>query len=268
MRLDNDANHLAGQKPEVNSSPQKRLAGKVAVVTGSSRGIGKAIAKALAAEGASLAVHYCRGREQADQLAAEFERAGGHAGVFHADVARPEDCHKLLEQAAKQLGPVDILVNNAGINRDRSIRKMSAAEWDEVIQTNLNAVFHCSKAALEPMIARGWGRIINIASIVGQTGAFGQANYAAAKAGVIAFTKSVAQEVAKFGVTVNAICPGFVDTDMVASMPQAAKDAVKGRIPLGRFGDADEVARLVRFLCTEGDWITGAQLNINGGQYM
>jgi NAD(P)-dependent dehydrogenase (short-subunit alcohol dehydrogenase family) len=268
MRLDGDANHLAGEKPEVNGSPQKRLAGKVAVVTGSSRGIGKAIAKALAAEGASLAVHYCRGREQADLLAAEFERTGARAGVFHADVARPEDCHKLLEQAARQLGPVDILVNNAGINRDRSIRKMSAGEWDEVIQINLNAVFHCSKAALEPMIARGWGRIINIASIIGQTGAYGQANYAAAKAGVIAFTKSVAQEVAKFGVTVNAICPGFVDTDMVAAMPQAAKDAVKGRIPLGRFGDADEVARLVRFLCTEGDWITGAQLNINGGQFM
>ena len=268
MRLHHDLHYLAGERTQVNGGPQKRLAGKVAVVTGSSRGIGKAIAKAMAAEGASVAVHYCRTREPADQLAAEFERAGTKVGVFHADVARPEDCHKLLEQAAKQLGPVDILVNNAGINRDRSIRKMSAAEWDEVIQTNLNSVFHCSKAALEPMIGRGWGRIINIASIIGQTGAFGQANYAAAKAGVIAFTKSVAQEVAKFGVTVNAICPGFVDTDMVASMPQAAKEAVKGRIPLGRFGDADEVARLVRFLCTEGDWITGQQLNINGGQYM
>jgi NAD(P)-dependent dehydrogenase (short-subunit alcohol dehydrogenase family) len=268
MRLDQGENGLGGEGPFVNASPQKRLAGKVAVVTGSSRGIGKAIARALAAEGAALAVHYCRGREQADEVAAEFERGGCRVGVFHADVARPEDCHKLLDQAAKRLGAVDILVNNAGINRDRSIRKMSASEWDEVIQTNLNSVFHCSKAVLEPMISRGWGRIINIASIIGQTGAFGQANYAAAKAGVIAFTKSVAQEVAKFGVTVNAICPGFVDTDMVASMPQAAKDAVRGRIPLGRFGDADEVARLVRFLCTEGDWITGAQLNINGGQFM
>src|SRR5207237_587467 len=148
------------------------------------------------------------------------------------------------EQVAKQLGPVDILVNNAGINRDKSVRKMSAAEWDEVIQTNLYSVFHCTKAVLEPMIARGWGRIINIASIIGQTGAFGQANYAAAKAGVIAFTKSVAQEVAKFGVTVNAICPGFVDTDMVASMPQAAKDADKGRIARGVDGlnaAADEI---------------------------
>ncbi len=249
---------------KLDALAQKRLAGKVAVVTGSSRGIGKAIAKALAAEGAALAVHYCRGREQADSLATEFERGGSRVGIFQADVSRPEECHRLLEQVAKQLGQVEILVNNAGINRDRSIRKMSAAEWDEVLQTNLNSVFHCTKAALEPMIARGWGRIINIASIIGQTGS----NYAAAKAGVIAFTKSVAQELAKYGITVNAICPGFVDTDMMANMPQAAKDAVKSRIPLGRFGDADEVAGLVRFLCCEGDWITGAQLNINGGQFM
>jgi len=252
----------------LEASTQKRLSNKVALVTGSSRGIGRAIAKALAAEGATMAVHYCRGREQADALAGEFERGGNRVGIFQADVSRPEDCYRLLEQAAKQLGPVEILVNNAGINRDRSIRKVSAAEWDEVLKTNLDSVFHCTKAALEPMIARGWGRVINIASIIGQTGSFGQANYAAAKAGVIAFTKSVAQELAKYGITVNAICPGFVDTDMMASMPQAAKEAVKSRIPLGRFGDADEVARLVRFLCCEGDWITGAQLNINGGQFM
>jgi 3-oxoacyl-(acyl-carrier-protein) reductase len=265
MRMETEIIKLAERS---NGAPQKRLAGKVAVVTGSSRGIGKAIAKALAAEGATMAVHYCRGQQGADELAEEFVRAGGKAAVFQADVSRPEDCHKLLEQTARSLGPVDILVNNAGVNRDRSIRKMSAAEWDEVVHTNLNSVFHCTKAVLEPMIARGWGRVINIASIIGQTGAFGQANYAAAKAGVIAFTKSVAQELAKYGITVNAICPGFVDTDMVAGMPEAAKDAVRSRIPLGRFGEVDEVARLVRFLCTEGDWITGAQLNINGGQYM
>jgi NAD(P)-dependent dehydrogenase (short-subunit alcohol dehydrogenase family) len=257
---------ISAPSPEKEKS--KRLAGKVAVVTGSSRGIGRAIAKALAAEGAVMAVHYCRGRESADEVAKDFERAGNKVAVFQADCSRPEECHRLLEQVARQLGKVEILVNNAGINRDRSIRKMSVAEWDEVIHTNLDSVFHCTKAVLEPMIARGWGRIINIASIIGQTGAFGQANYAAAKAGVIAFTKSVAQELARYGITVNAICPGFVDTDMVSNMPPAAKEAVKSRIPLGRFGDADEVARLVRFLCTEGDWITGAQLNINGGQFM
>ena len=264
MRLDNE---LSGSG-KVESAPQKRLAGKVAVVTGSSRGIGRAIAKALANEGAALAVHYCRGRDQAETLAAEVERGGNKVGIFQADVAKPEECHRLVAQVAKQLGAVDVLVNNAGVNRDRSIRKMSAAEWDEVLATNLSSVFHCTKAVLDPMIERGWGRIINISSIIGQTGAFGQANYAAAKAGIIAFTKSVAQELAKFGITVNAICPGFVDTDMVAGMPQAARDAVRGRIPLGRFGEADEVARLVRFLCCEGDWITGAQLNINGGQFM
>ena len=264
MRLEDEILRRATERPQMN----KRLAGKVAVVTGSSRGIGKAIAKSLAAEGATLAVHYCRGREAADELAAGFDKGGNKVGVFQADLARPEDCHRLLEQVARQLGRVDILVNNAGINRDKSLRKMQASEWDEVIQTNLSSVYHCTKAALEPMIASGWGRVVNIASIIGQTGGFGQANYAAAKAGVIAFTKSVAHELAKYGITVNAICPGFVDTDMIASMPAAARDAVKGRIPLGRFGEADEVARLVRFLCTEGDWITGAQLNINGGQYM
>src|SRR5262249_4781667 len=143
-----------------------RLSGKVALVTGSSRGIGRAIAKALAAEGAAMAVHCCRGREQAEALAGEFERGGSRVGVFQADLSPAEECQRLIEQVAKQLGPVEILVNNAGINRDRSLRKMSAAEWDEVMATNLDSVFHCTKAAVEPMIARGWGRIVNVASII------------------------------------------------------------------------------------------------------
>jgi NAD(P)-dependent dehydrogenase (short-subunit alcohol dehydrogenase family) len=259
------------REPNVAASEpgeQKRLEGKVAVVTGSSRGIGRAIARALAAEGASIAVHYRRGEDQAASLAREAESYGVKARLVQGDLSRPEDCYRVVAVAARELGAVDILVNNAGINRDRTLRKMTAAEWDEVVQTNLNSVFHCTKAALEPMIARGWGRIINIASIVGQTGAMGQANYAAAKAGVIAFTKSVAQELARNGITVNAICPGMVETDVLSSMPRQALEAVRGQIPLGRFGQADEVARLVRFLCTEGDWITGAQLNINGGQFM
>jgi acetoacetyl-CoA reductase len=195
---------------------------------------------------------------------------GTQVRVLQADLSRPEDCHRLLDRAARELGPVDILVNHAsaGVARDRTLRKMAAADWDEVIATNLSSVFHCSRAAIEPMIQRGWGRIINVASSVGQTGAFGQANYAAAEAGVIAFTKSVAQELARNGITVNAVCPGFVETGLNAGMPAQAKEQVRNRIPTGRFGDADEVARLVRFLCTEGDWITGAQLNINGGQYM
>jgi NAD(P)-dependent dehydrogenase (short-subunit alcohol dehydrogenase family) len=262
-----------GRRPETDeAAPQPgenaRLAGKVAVVTGASRGIGRAIARALALEGAALAIHYCRGEEQAGSLAREVEERGGRARMIQGDLSRPEECYKVMSIAARDLGAVDILVNNAGINRDRTLRKMTAAEWDEIIHTNLDSVFHCTKAALEPMVARGWGRIINIASIIGQTGAPGQANYAASKAGVIAFTKSVAQEIARHGITVNAICPGFVETDMLSTMPAQARESVKGRIPLGRFGQADEVARLVRFLCTEGDWITGAQLNINGGQFM
>jgi acetoacetyl-CoA reductase len=257
-----------GSESPDRSAPVQRLKGRVAVVTGSSRGIGRAIARALGDEGAAIAVHYCLAAGQAEALAQEMDVRGTRVRVLQADLSRPEDCHRLLDRAARELGPVDILVNNAGVARDRSLRKMAAAEWDEVIATNLSSVFHCSKAAIEPMIQRGWGRIINIASIVGQTGAFGQANYAAAEAGVIAFTKSVAQELARNGITVNAVCPGFVENDMNAGMPAQAKEQVRNRVPIGRFGDADEVARLVRFLCTEGDWITGAQLNINGGQYM
>ena len=246
----------------------KRLAGRVALITGSSRGIGRAIARALASEGASVAVHCVRGMEGASTLAEEIGKDGGVARVFQGDVSRPEECQRIVQMAAQDLGPVDILVNNAGICRDRTVRKMAAAEWDEVIATNLSSVFHCTKAVLDPMIQRGWGRILNVSSIIGQTGALGQANYAAAKAGVIAFTKSAALELARYHITVNAICPGFVDTDMMTGMPDSARQAVQARIPLGRFGNADEIARLVKFLCTDGDWITGAQLNINGGQFM
>ena len=246
----------------------KKLAGRVALITGSSRGIGRAIARALAAEGASVGVHCVRGMEGASGLADEIGKDGGIAHVFQGDVARPEECQRIVQMAAQEMGPVDILVNNAGICRDRTIRKMASAEWDEVIATNLSSVFHCTKAVIEPMIQRGWGRVLNVASIIGQTGALGQANYAAAKAGVIAFTKSAALELARYKITVNAICPGFVDTDMMSGMPDAARTAVQARIPLGRFGNSDEIARLVKFLCTDGDWITGAQLNINGGQFM
>jgi NAD(P)-dependent dehydrogenase (short-subunit alcohol dehydrogenase family) len=248
--------------------PSRRLAGRVALITGSSRGIGRAIARALAAEGASIAVHCVRGVDNAQSCADEVSALGVTARVFRADVGSPDDCRRLVAMAAQELGPVDILVNNAGITRDRTLRKMTAVEWDEVIAADLSSVFHCTKAVMEKMIERGWGRILNVASIIGQTGALGQANYAAAKAGVIAFTKSAALELARYKITVNAICPGFVQTDMIAGMPDSARESVQQRIPLGRFGDADEIARLVKFLCCEGDWITGAQLNINGGQYM
>jgi NAD(P)-dependent dehydrogenase (short-subunit alcohol dehydrogenase family) len=230
----------AGGKPVAGAG---RLAGRVAVVTGSSRGIGRSVARALADEGAAIAVHYRREALHAQILSREIDSAGGRVRVLQADLSRPEDCHRLLDRAARELGPIDILVNSPGVTRDRSVRKMSAAEWDEVLATNLSSVFYCTKTVLEPMIQRGFGRVINIASLVAQTGAFGQANYAAAQAGVIAFSKSLAQEVARNGITVNAICPGQRSLD--------------------RPGEAEEVARLVRFLCTDGDWITGAQLNVH-----
>jgi NAD(P)-dependent dehydrogenase (short-subunit alcohol dehydrogenase family) len=265
MRREQDFDPMVRAAEE---QPQKRLAGRVALITGSSRGIGRAIARALAAEGARVAVHCLRGVDNASSVVKEIEGEGGKACAFQGDVARPDECRRIVAMAAEQVGPIDILVNNAGVTRDRTLRKMAAAEWDEVIATNLSSVFHTTKAVLDPMIERGWGRIINVASIIGQTGALGQANYAAAKAGVIAFTKSTALELARYHITVNAICPGFVETDMIAGMPDQARQAVQSRIPLGRFGNTDEVARLVRFLCTDGEWITGAQLNINGGQYM
>jgi len=251
-------------------STAKRLQGRVAVVTGSSRGIGRAIARVLAAEGASVAVHYCRGEEQAASLAAEIEHLGAKARLVQGDLGRPEDCHKVLTLAARDLGPVEILVNNAGVNRDRTLRKMTVAEWDEVMQVNLNSVFHCTKAALEPMIGRGWRPIINIASIIGQTGALGQANYAAAKAGIIAFTKSVAQELARFGITVNAICPGMIDTELTR---EHASDELLERLaasyPVPRLGTALEVADLICFAASESaGYITGASLDINGGELM
>jgi NAD(P)-dependent dehydrogenase (short-subunit alcohol dehydrogenase family) len=236
----------AGGKPVAGAG---RLAGRVAVVTGSSGGIGRSVARALADEGAAIAVHFRREAFHAQTFSGEIDCAGGRVRVLQADLSRPEDCHRLLDRAARELGPIDILVNSPGVTRDRPVRKMSAAEWDEVLATNLSSVFYCTKTVLEPMIQRGFGRVINIASVAAQTGAFGQANYAAAQAGVIAFSKSLAQEVARNGITVNAICPGLGSLD--------------------RPGEAEEVARLVRFLCTDGEWITGAQLNVhNDGGFL
>jgi NAD(P)-dependent dehydrogenase (short-subunit alcohol dehydrogenase family) len=174
----------------------------------------------------------------------------------------------MVQRVVDELGPIDILVNNAGLNKDRTLRKMSVEEWEAVINTDLNSVFYCTKLVLDGMIERSYGRIINMASIIGQMGNVGQSNYAAAKAGMIAFTKSAAQELARFNITVNALTPGFIETDMLAGVPEEPKAALLARIPLGRFGTAEEVATLVTYILTEGDWITGQQFNINGGMYM
>jgi acetoacetyl-CoA reductase/3-oxoacyl-[acyl-carrier protein] reductase len=183
-------------------------------------------------------------------------------------VASPEEARDLVRKVVSQWGRLDILVNNAGITRDRVIRKMTDEEWEVVIATNLNSAFYCTSAAIPLMIEQKYGRIISISSVIGQSGNIGQANYAAAKAGMIALTKSVAQEVARHNVTVNTVCPGFTATDMLARVPEEILDQIRGKIPLGRFGKPEEIARAVLFLATDGDYITGQQINVNGGIYM
>ncbi len=244
------------------------LDGQVAVVTGASRGIGRACAIELARHGANVVVNYTANEDAANATKNEIEALGAKAFVVQADVSKADQAKALIEAAEKEFGKVDILVNNAGVNRDRTIQRMSPAEWDEVIETDLSSMFYCTNAAVTGMRERNYGRIINMSSIIGQMGNLGQANYAAAKAGMIAFTKSAAKELARFNITVNAVCPGFIETDMVSALADDIKKNLIAQIPLGRFGTAEEVATTVRFLCTEGGFYTGSQLSLNGGQYM
>ena len=244
------------------------LDGQVAVVTGASRGIGRACAIELARQGASVVVNYVSNQEMADSCASEVEAAGGKALVVQADVSDADQAKRLIEAAEGEFGKVDILVNNAGVNRDRTIARMSVEQWDEVVQTDLSSMFYCVSAVVGGMRERNHGHIINMSSVIGQMGNVGQANYAAAKAGMIAFTKTAAKELARNNITVNAVCPGFVATDMVNALADDIKENLISQIPLGRFGTAEEVAVAVRFLCTEGDFFTGAQLSLNGGQHM
>ena len=245
-----------------------RLDGQVAIVTGASRGIGRAVAKELAEHGAAVVVNYFQSEDQAMALVKEITGSGSQAIAVRAGVGHPDDVQALVEKTIEEFDKVDILVNNAGVNRDRTIRRMSAEEWQEVINTDLNSAFYCTNAVIPHMIERNYGRIINMSSIIGQMGNVGQSNYAAAKAGLIAFTKSAAQELARYNITVNAMCPGFIETDMVLALSDEVKEALIAKIPLGRFGRPEEVATFIRYLVTEGDWITGQQLNPNGGMYM
>ena len=244
------------------------LDGQVAVVTGSSRGIGKACALELAQHGADVVVNYVANAEAAEVCKSEIEALGVKAIAVQADVSDAAQAQRLIDTAIEQLGKVDILVNNAGVNRDRTIHRMSVDEWDEVIATDLSGMFYCTKAVVPGMRERNSGRIINMSSVIGQMGNLGQANYGAAKAGMIGFTKTAAKELARNNITVNAVCPGFVSTDMVNALSEEIQDNLKSQIPLGRFGEPEEVAAVVRFLCTEGGWFTGAQLSPNGGQHM
>ena len=244
------------------------LKDKVAIVTGSSRGLGRAIALELADHGAKVALNYYTNKKAADELFAELKGKGQEAIVVQAGVAHPDECNRLIEETVQAFGGVDILVNNAGVNRDRTIRRLSVEEWREVISTDLDSVFYCTYAAVPHMIERGGGRIVNMSSIVGQMGNLGQSNYAAAKAGIVGFSKSAAQEFARFNITVNALCPGFIETEMVTNLTDDVQKALIAKIPLGRFGTPEEVAQICRFLVSEGGYVTGAQININGGMYM
>jgi acetoacetyl-CoA reductase/3-oxoacyl-[acyl-carrier protein] reductase len=245
-----------------------RLDGKAVLVTGASRGIGRAIALELAREGAKVAVNYQSNEAKAQEVATEIAKMGGTCVLAKANLADPKEARAMVKRVAEQFGRLDVLVNNAGITRDKSLRKMTDDDWLAVIQTNLNAVFFCTSAAMPIMIEQNYGRIVNIGSMNGQTAAFGQANYGASKGGVMAFTKTAALELAKFNITVNVVNPGFTQTDMLATVPTNIQDQIKGKIPEGRFARPEEIARAVIFLVEDGDYITGQQINVNGGAYM
>src|SRR5579885_2461111 len=244
------------------------LTGKVAIVTGGSRGIGAAIASELARCGAYVVVNYVQSRAAAEATVAQCKDAGGDGHAEGCDVSQADQVKAMVERVFERTNRIDILVNNAGILRDKTYRKLTLQDWHDVIDTNLTSVMNTCHHVVPIMIAAGGGRIVNISSFVGQMGNFGQSNYAAAKAGIIGFTKVAALELARYHVTVNAICPGFIETDMFAGVPDNVKEAILKRIPLGRVGTPQEVARAARYLIVDGDYITGQTLNINGGIYM
>jgi 3-oxoacyl-(acyl-carrier-protein) reductase len=245
------------------------LQGKTALVTGGSRGIGRAAALALARLGANVAVNYQASTEAAKEVCCLAGEFGVRTKAFRADISKSEEADPMVRTVLQEFGRVDILVNNAGITRDKSFMKMTRTMWDEVLGVNLTGPFNITRAVLPGMVEAGWGRVINIASIVGQTGAFGQANYAVTKGGLIAFTMTLAREVARKGVTVNAVAPGYIETDMTKDVPALTLDAVKATTPLGRLGKAEEVAAAIAFLASPGaSYITGQVLAVNGGMYM
>jgi len=254
--------------PELVIPASKSLSGKVALITGASRGIGRAIALELASRGATVAVNCHSNLAKAAAVRDQIVDTGGVSEVFQGDVAASSDARRLIREVAAVYDRIDILVNNAGITRDKSIRKMTDDEWNEVIETNLNSAFYCTSAALPSMIEQNFGRIVNVASFVGQTGNFGQANYAASKGGLIAFTKVLALELAKFNITANVIAPGFTATEMTERIPVDRLDTIRERIPMHRLAKPEEIAKAAAFLICDGDYITGQQINVNGGIFM
>jgi len=247
----------------------KDLVDKVAIVTGSSRGIGRAIALELARQGCKVVVNYRSNAAAAAQVVHLIASQGGQARAAQADVSVAAEAQRLARFAVDSFGTVDILVNNAGITRDGLLLRMSEADWDAVLDTNLKGAFHCAKAVLRIFLRKRHGRIINIGSVVGLSGNAGQANYAAAKAGLVGFTKSLAKELGSRNITVNLVAPGFIETDLTAGLPEDQMERTLGRIPVGRLGKPDDVARAVVFLSSDAaDYITGQVLNIDGGLAM
>ena len=246
------------------------LTKRVGIVTGGSRGIGGAISSLLAQDGATVAVlGLPEDKERTTALASQLNGAASRLHFYETNVGIFERCKEAVQAVLSEHGRVDFLVNNAGITRDHTIRKMTVEEWEAVLQVNLSGPFFMIKSVLEHMLENKYGRIVNISSVVGRTGNFGQANYAAAKSGLLGLTKTIALETARAGITVNAICPGFIATEMVKAMPQAAIDASKSRTPMDRLGEPFEIARTVRFLIDENSsFITGATYDVNGGMYM
>lgn len=245
------------------------LAGKVALVTGGSRGIGRAIALTLAEHGADVAINYAGNTAAAEEVKGAIEGMGRKAILVQGSVADTDGVQAIVNQVVKELGRLDILINNAGITRDGLLMRMKEADWDAVLETNLKGVYNCSKAVMRTMMKQKSGRIVNMASVVGEMGNAGQANYAAAKAGVIGFTKSLAKEVASRGITVNAVAPGFIATDMTSVLTDEQKAEMARTIPLGRAGQPQDVANVVLFLVSEeAAYITGQVLNVDGGMVM
>ena len=243
--------------------------GRVAVVTGGGRGIGRAVAVRLANEGANVAISYRSNDAAAEEVAEEVRAAGAQCETFKGDVASPEDVDALFKGVGEAFGPVEILINNAGLTRDNLMMRMKENEFDEVLSTNLKGTYLCTRAALRPMVRARWGRIVNVSSVVGLVGNAGQANYAASKAGIIGFTKSVAREVAQRGITANVVAPGYVETELTGSLSEEVKDQIRGQVPAGRFAEAEEVAEVVAFLAGEGaGYIMGQTVAVDGGMTM
>ena len=267
--------------PQAAGTGPRKLEGRVALVTGGTRGIGAAISRSLATQGAVVAAGYTSNTEAAEEFLEDFKSGDNEGSIHKGNVAKTEDCQRVVDEVIEEHGRLDILVNNAGITADKPILKMETDDWDKVIQVNLSGAFYMARPALEHMIERGSGRIVNISSVIGQTGNIGQANYAASKSGMFGLTTTLAREAAKAlakadklhdngpSLTVNCVAPGFIETDMIATVPDKVVESIKKQIPMARLGKPEEIARVVHFLCADASsYITGQVFAVNGGMDM